>query len=285
MRQKYEKSLIVIFNAEKKIPISRLRNGTVCIIYNPNGVRTWRRAYIEGIIGERPDFECKISVYRLFCPQLPINKNDNIEDIDVAIRLTLQAKPFHIKMQRADNKPKKFIACPSRLFAFDQWHLFITTMELYRLHRVDLVVVYIQSMPSTNTELDYNPNSETSWQNQLTNFQDCLYEFKESAEFIAFPDWDDFFFTSNYNIPYYPILQKFAEQNPKVNTFIIDRYMGYHESLDEMYINGHWMTDFWRQGIKYSTKDKQFFAGKNMEKLFINQIEEYMELIYIGLIE
>nr|CAD2168423.1 unnamed protein product [Meloidogyne enterolobii] len=194
-------------------------------------------------------------------------------------------------MQRADNKPKKFIACPSRLFAFDQWHLFITTMELYRLHRVDLVIVYIQSveaqvynlikvyeksglvqirpsleMPSTNTELDYNPNSETSWQNQLTNFQDCLYEFKESAEFIAFPDWDDFFFTSNYNIPYYPILQKFAEQNPKVNTFIIDRYMGYHESLDEMYINGHWMTDFWRQGIKYSTKDKQFFAGKKYGK-------------------
>uniref|UniRef100_A0A915NCB5 Glycosyltransferase family 92 protein n=1 Tax=Meloidogyne floridensis TaxID=298350 RepID=A0A915NCB5_9BILA len=121
-------------------------------------------------------------------------------------------------------------------------------------------------MPSTNTELDYNPNSETSWQNQLTNFQDCLYEFKESAEFIAFPDWDDFFFTSNYNIPYYPILQKFAEQNPKVNTFIIDRYMGYHESLDEMYINGHWMTDFWRQGIKYSTKDKQFFAGKKYGK-------------------
>ncbi|CAK5020023.1 unnamed protein product [Meloidogyne enterolobii] len=93
---KYEKSLIVIFNAEKKIPISRLRNGAVCIIYNPNGVRTWRRAYIEGIIGERPDFECKISVYRLFCPQLPINKNENIEDIDVAIRLTLNAEPFHV---------------------------------------------------------------------------------------------------------------------------------------------------------------------------------------------
>nr|CAD2174761.1 unnamed protein product [Meloidogyne enterolobii] len=194
-------------------------------------------------------------------------------------------------MQRADNKPKKFIACPSRLFAFDQWHLFITTMELYRLHRVDLVVVYIQSveaqvynlikvyeksglvqirpsleMPSTNTELDYNPNSETSWQNQLTNFQDCLYEFKESAEFIAFPDWDDFFFTSNYNIPYYPILQKFAEQNPKVNTFIIDRYMGYHESLDEMNIKGHKIKEFWKKGIKYSTKDTQYFYGKAIYK-------------------
>ena len=33
-----------------------------------------------------------------------------------------------------------------------------------------------------------------------------------------------------------------------------------------MYINGHWMTDFWRQGIKYSTKDKQFFAGKKYGK-------------------
>ena len=49
-------------------------------------------------------------------------------------------------MKRADSKSKNFVVCPSRLFAFDQWHLFITSMELYRVHRVDLVIVYIQSV-------------------------------------------------------------------------------------------------------------------------------------------
>ncbi|KAF7635962.1 C-type lectin domain-containing protein [Meloidogyne graminicola] len=252
------------------------------------------KPFIEGIIGEKPDFECKISIYRLFCPKLLINKyeEENIENLNIAIRLTsLQSQPINIKIQRADIKPKKFIACPSRLFAFDQWHLFITTLELFRLHRVNLVIIYIQSveaqvynlikayessgfvqirpsleMPSINTGLNYNPNSETSWQNQLTNFQDCLYEFKESSEFIAFPDWDDFFFTSDYSIPYYPILKKFSDENPKVNTFIIDRYMGFHESLDEMNKNGHKLNDFWRQGIKYSTKDTQYFYGKAIYK-------------------
>jgi hypothetical protein len=85
-------------------------------------------------------------------------------------------------------------------------------------------------MPIVDT-LDYNPNSETSWQNQLTNFQDCLYEFRESAKFIAFPDWDDFMFTSNYDIPYYNVLKSVALANPMVNTFIVDRYLGVHDTL------------------------------------------------------
>uniref|UniRef100_A0A1I8BLX2 Arrestin_N domain-containing protein n=1 Tax=Meloidogyne hapla TaxID=6305 RepID=A0A1I8BLX2_MELHA len=93
---KYERSLIVIFNIEKKISINRLRKGAVCITYKSNGKQKWHRAYIEGIIGEKSDFECKISVYRLFCPQLSINRNENIENIDVAIRLSLQAEPFHV---------------------------------------------------------------------------------------------------------------------------------------------------------------------------------------------
>ena len=64
--------------------------------------------------------------------------------------------------------------------------------------------------------LNFNPNSETSWQNQLVNFQDCLYEYRESADFIAFPDWDDFMFTRSYSIPY---------------SSVVDRYLGVHESL------------------------------------------------------
>ena len=77
-------------------------------------------------------------------------------------------------------------------------------MELHRAQAVDLVVIYVQSvdehvfelikhyemdgmvtirvslrMPTVNT-LDYDPNTETVWNNQVVNFQDCLYEFKAS---------------------------------------------------------------------------------------------------------
>ena len=37
----------------------------------------------------------------------------------------------------------------------------------------------------------YDPDAETEYSNQMTNSLECLYEFKESAEFIAFTDWDD----------------------------------------------------------------------------------------------
>lgn len=76
-------------------------------------------------------------------------------------------------------------------------------MELHRAHGVQLVTVYIQSidsvvfdlvkryereglviiraslrMPARLQTLDYEPNTETVWNNQVVNFQDCLHEFK-----------------------------------------------------------------------------------------------------------
>lgn len=35
---------------------------------------------------------------------------------------------------------------PGRIFVFDQWHLFLTAIELYRLQKVDLVIVYVRSV-------------------------------------------------------------------------------------------------------------------------------------------
>jgi hypothetical protein len=72
----------------------------------------------------------------------------------------------------------------------------------------------------------------------LTQFfsQDCLYEFRENAEFIAFPDWDDLMFTKSYKIPYYQVLRSITHKNKKIAGFIVDRYMGYRESLGEIKI-------------------------------------------------
>ena len=52
-----------------------------------------------------------------------------------------------------------------------------------------------------NSSFPFNRN------NQLINFHDCLYEFRESTEFIIFPDWDEL------------MIQPSAEQRPLVNVF------------------------------------------------------------------
>jgi hypothetical protein len=149
------------------------------------------------------------------------------------------------------------------MFAFDMWHLLLMSMELHRLHQVDLVIIYIQSidprvytlvkeyamedwveiryslhMPENLQGLSYNPNAETTWNNQLVNFHDCLYEFRESAEFIAFPDWDDLLLAggADKNLgssirPLGQLLEELALQEPTVASFMYYRTSGYYKKL------------------------------------------------------
>uniref|UniRef100_A0A915NU54 Glycosyltransferase family 92 protein n=1 Tax=Meloidogyne floridensis TaxID=298350 RepID=A0A915NU54_9BILA len=278
--------MVMLFNVEKDVNIENLRKGSACLVYSNYGWPIWRKAYIEPIIGHRPEFECKLSVYRLACHNMELNPYYRLSQQSVEIKISRHSKPFQVQLKWADRIHRKFVVCPSRLFAFDQWHLFITAMEIYRAHKVDLVQIYIQSvdpqifklikvyekngilqirpaleMPIIDS-LDFNPNSETSWQNQLVNFQDCLYEYRESADFIAFPDWDDFMFTRSYSIPYSSVLNKLAYKHPKYVGFIVDRYLGVHESLEEMTKKEHNIVDFWHIGIQYSKRNKQFYYGK-----------------------
>ena len=77
-------------------------------------------------------------------------------------------------------------------------------MESNRLSGADLVIGHVQSvhpsllpllqlyvaegllqvrpslrMPQSDDTLGFDPNEETLWNNQLVNFHECLYEFKE----------------------------------------------------------------------------------------------------------
>lgn len=169
-------------------------------------------------------------------------------------------------LTRADNIQRDFIICPGRMFAFDMWHLFIINMELMRLHSIDLVVIYIQSvdlqvsklvqyyvdegwaiiqpslrMPDNVEGFAYNPNTETTWNNQLVNFHDCLYEFRESASFISFPDWDDLIFAGGADTnlkmvkPLASIFYKLKKQEPKAASFIFQRTGGYLKKLGNFF--------------------------------------------------
>jgi hypothetical protein len=86
----------------------------------------------------------------------------------------------------------------------------LASIESNKLLGVDLIIVHIQSIIKTLIPLLkiyenedfiqirpslrmpdfienlFNPNEETLWNNQLINFHECLYEFKERLIFLNF---------------------------------------------------------------------------------------------------
>jgi hypothetical protein len=139
-----------------------------------------------------------------------------------------------------------------------KWHLLIAAMESNRLLGVDAVIAHVQSispsvlallrlyekegllqlraslrMPAAEEaafELPFEPNEETLWNNQLVNFQECLYEFKETTAFIGFPDWDDLLIGSG-PVPFAEELIRFSGANPFAAAFLPKRFLGRIASL------------------------------------------------------
>lgn len=150
------------------------------------------------------------------------------------------------------------VICMSRMFFFERWHLFVTAMELYRLQKVDTIIAYIMSVDTNLYELmkvyekdgflqfranlempsidglDYNPNIEVEWNNQVTDYLDCLYEFRENTVFLGFLDWDDFLFAPNYqSIP--SILNHLVQTDQTIATFYMQRWNTYLQTLGNLY--------------------------------------------------
>lgn len=71
-------------------------------------------------------------------------------------------------------------------------------------------------------DLDYDPNVENEWYNQDATYNSCLYEFKESAEFIMIADWDDVFIPKHHE-NYYNELLWLTDLYPKAASFIFQR--------------------------------------------------------------
>ncbi|KAI1709434.1 glycosyltransferase family 92 domain-containing protein [Ditylenchus destructor] len=254
-----------------------------CLVVSKRGImREYDARIITLFTG---DVKCRLSIYRLDCHSLDLNPHD--PDERVQVHLARSIAPFPIKLTPSDKIRREVIICPGRVFAFDQWHLLITAMELHRIHEVDLVVIYIQSideavfelvkqyklsgiveirpsmtMPYKLDTLDYNPNAETQWNNQVVNFQDCLYEFRESAEYIAFPDWDDLMATPGFK-PLPGVLKSLSERMPIVGSFVYARYTGAFESLTNMTRKRYTLDEFWKKGFRYTlNKEHIQYIGK-----------------------
>uniref|UniRef100_A0AC34GSR0 Glycosyltransferase family 92 protein n=1 Tax=Panagrolaimus sp. ES5 TaxID=591445 RepID=A0AC34GSR0_9BILA len=138
----------------------------------------------------------------------------------------------------------------SRMIAFDDWSLFLVAMETFRLYGGDFVVGYLECAIKEVADLmkiyendgllkirkaykaadipniPYDPDSQTEYANQMTNSHLCLYEFKESVEFIAFTDWDDILIGPRNNGIYGKIIDSFHQLSslqPNVGAFSVQR--------------------------------------------------------------
>ncbi|KAK0400421.1 hypothetical protein QR680_015233 [Steinernema hermaphroditum] len=159
--------------------------------------------------------QCEFTTFVALCPAV-------LDPVDLSIGVDnspLEKVPFSM----ADYEPRKLVVCMSRMYLFENWQLLFTSLEIYRHFGADLMVAYVESVISDIAQImsayenegflkikpglrmfrhetmPYDPNSQTEWRNQLPVYNSCLYEFKESAEFIMFADWDDVFIPNNYH--------------------------------------------------------------------------------------
>ena len=70
--------------------------------------------------------------------------------------------------------------------------------------------------------MPYDADSQTEYSNQMTNSHECLYEFKESADFIAFTDWDDVLLGPRLG-SFYVGFNNVLELNPLAASFSVTR--------------------------------------------------------------
>uniref|UniRef100_A0A1I8AEH0 Glycosyltransferase family 92 protein n=1 Tax=Steinernema glaseri TaxID=37863 RepID=A0A1I8AEH0_9BILA len=152
---------------------------------------------------------CKWSTYLVLCPV-----QTNIDFFGLATKRN--ETPLMLNFTRSDPVRRSVVVCMSRMFLYENWQILLTTLEIYRYYKVDLLVAYIDSIvtgafellkvyekeglvmiePSVKIYYDegrmsFNPNDESEWGNQMIVYNHCMYRFRESAEFVVFADWDD----------------------------------------------------------------------------------------------
>lgn len=133
------------------------------------------------------------------------------------------------------------------MFSFENWQLFIAAIEIYKHYGTDLIVTYLISLHPAlykimqfyeregllkmkpghryfqPSDMKYDPNTEGEWSNQDASYNSCLYEFKESAAFMLFVDWDDILIPA-YHDTYGKELTWLQQLYPQASSFIFPRY-------------------------------------------------------------
>jgi hypothetical protein len=67
--------------------------------------------------------------------------------------------------------------------------------------------------------IDYNPNAEIEWFAQVAGYTECLYDYRQSAEFIFNVDIDDFLIPKHFGASIPQELLFLADRFPQAASF------------------------------------------------------------------
>uniref|UniRef100_A0A7E4USZ3 Glycosyltransferase family 92 protein n=1 Tax=Panagrellus redivivus TaxID=6233 RepID=A0A7E4USZ3_PANRE len=84
-------------------------------------------------------------------------------------------------------------------------------------------------------ELDYNPLLFTEYASEISNSHECFYHFKESAEFISFPNWDDIIMhypETPGPTNYYEMFSALIPEHPKAASYSLNRFEVERQSMN-----------------------------------------------------
>uniref|UniRef100_A0A914HXF7 Glycosyltransferase family 92 protein n=1 Tax=Globodera rostochiensis TaxID=31243 RepID=A0A914HXF7_GLORO len=280
-------STITLLNVQKHL-LDRLNwFSAKCLVHSANALfPTWEvpsKMIVLHNVGQ-----CRLVTCALICP--------HGRAVDEVVFRFAGSKPIKFPVSVPPKKKVSLLLCMGRVFFFEQWHMFITAMELYRLQRVDTVVAYIMSvhpaiyelmqmyardgllkvranmeMPSDTahgTATRYNPNSETEWNNQVVDLHDCLYEHRDGAEFIAFLDWDDLLISPTFK-PLPGVFRKFAAYNADSATFLVARYQSYLLDLESFSEEKYTLRTLWERWLLFDKQSLQNMRQKVIGKIVV----------------
>uniref|UniRef100_A0A1I7XZ34 Glycosyltransferase family 92 protein n=1 Tax=Steinernema glaseri TaxID=37863 RepID=A0A1I7XZ34_9BILA len=187
--------------------------------------------------------QCLWTVYRAKCPVV-----DDMVDFAISGEGDTEVSGFRIPYRNADQTRREIVVCQSRLFAYDKWQLMFAVIELYRFYGADMIAAYVDSViseafqfltvykeqgfvaihPAVRYEeigrLDYDPNKETEYYQQISAYNLCLLEYRESTDFLIFGDWDEVLVPRNASTLFEELSIMLAEY-PKAAAF---RYQRMH---------------------------------------------------------
>ncbi|CAD5213214.1 unnamed protein product [Bursaphelenchus xylophilus] len=113
------------------------------------------------------------------------------------------------------------VACLSRTFYYENWQVMLTVLEMYKamgvselsIHILNIVKEVFNILKQYEDEINLkihpgflipkirgrseNPNFQTETMNQIMCYNDCLYNYREAADFLIFTDMDDLIIPEN----------------------------------------------------------------------------------------
>ncbi|KAI6237908.1 Glycosyltransferase family 92 protein [Aphelenchoides besseyi] len=166
------------------------------------------------------------------------------------------------------------VVCYSRMFYFENWQIALASLELYRHFGVSLFNIPIISvisdlykifksyeseglvrfghgvvMPKKMKGLNYNPNSEVEFFNQVISNSECLFEYRDHSDFMLFVDVDDILI-------------------PRLTNSLINEVL-YHQKLHPL---GGAFEFLWSRSsvVQLDRTPEEFSIKRMMEHVYIN---------------